>query len=78
MQVIANNVANANTTHTDTGGPFRRQQVVFAPLVADALGSSRAAGSQVAGVTVMGIEADPQRCPRSMIPGIQTLMIPGS
>ena len=30
MDVIANNIANANTTRTSTGGPYRRQEVVFA------------------------------------------------
>jgi flagellar basal-body rod protein FlgC len=30
MDVIANNIANANTTHTPGGGAFKRQLVVFA------------------------------------------------
>lgn len=30
MDVIANNVANAETTRTEEGGPYKRQQVVFA------------------------------------------------
>lgn len=29
-EVIATNMANAETTHTDDGGPFRRKEVVFA------------------------------------------------
>ncbi len=28
-EVIATNMANAETTHTDGGGPFRRKEVVF-------------------------------------------------
>lgn len=28
-EVIAANMANAETTHTDAGGPFRRKEVVF-------------------------------------------------
>lgn len=28
-EVIATNMANADTTHTDTGGPFQRKEVVF-------------------------------------------------
>jgi flagellar basal-body rod protein FlgC len=28
-EVIAANMANAETTHTDEGGPFRRKEVVF-------------------------------------------------
>ncbi len=34
MDVIANNIANVNTTRTPQGGPYRRQQVVFAPQTA--------------------------------------------
>lgn len=30
MDVIANNLANVNTTRTPEGGPFKRQLVVFA------------------------------------------------
>lgn len=30
MDVIANNIANVNTTRTPQGGPFKRQLVVFA------------------------------------------------
>jgi len=29
MDVIANNIANANTTRTPEGGPFRRQMVIM-------------------------------------------------
>ncbi|MDD5067036.1 MAG: flagellar basal body rod protein FlgC [bacterium] len=31
MDVIANNIANVNTTRTTEGGPFKRQKVVFMP-----------------------------------------------
>ena len=41
MDVIANNLANVNTTRTPEGGPFKRQLVVFAqkeePQVADSI-----------------------------------------
>ena len=30
MEVVANNIANASSTRTASGGPFRRQEVVFA------------------------------------------------
>jgi len=33
LDVIANNVANVNTTRTTEGGPFRRSRVVFRPRV---------------------------------------------
>lgn len=31
LDVIANNIANSNTTRTEDGGPYQRQQVVFRP-----------------------------------------------
>ncbi len=33
MQVVANNVANADTTQTPEGGPYRRRQVVFSTVM---------------------------------------------
>lgn len=33
MDVISNNIANAETTRTAEGGAYRRQEVVFAPKV---------------------------------------------
>ena len=44
MQVVANNVANADTTRTPAGGPYRRQQVIFSTVM-DGLN----------GVTVCGV-----------------------
>jgi flagellar basal-body rod protein FlgC len=51
-EVVAANMANAETTRTDTGGPYKRQHVVFAaralePGFADSL--SAAAGSPMSG-----------------------------
>lgn len=31
MDVISNNIANAETTHTEAGGPYQREAVVFTP-----------------------------------------------
>jgi flagellar basal-body rod protein FlgC len=31
MNTISNNLANAQTTHTQDGGPYKRQEVVFQP-----------------------------------------------
>ncbi|MFO8008046.1 MAG: flagellar basal body rod protein FlgC [Candidatus Brocadiia bacterium] len=33
LQVVANNVANAETTQTPEGGPYRRQHVVFSTVL---------------------------------------------
>lgn len=62
MDVIANNIANANTTHTPGGGAFKRQLVVFGQKpggseeTADA-GGDGANGGQ-GGVEVLGIVPD--------------------
>jgi flagellar basal-body rod protein FlgC len=37
MEVIANNVANANTTRSANGGPYRRQDVVFTEVLGAAV-----------------------------------------
>jgi flagellar basal-body rod protein FlgC len=67
MQVIANNIANAHTTRTDEGGPFRRQQVMFAPQVNQLLsGTSQSDG---AGVRVVGMQADMSELPTMYEPG---------
>lgn len=44
MQVVANNVANAETTETPEGGPFRKKHVVFSTVLGG-----------LNGVTVRGI-----------------------
>jgi flagellar basal-body rod protein FlgC len=67
MDVIANNLANVDTTRTPQGGPFRRQLVVFAqkPDPTQAGGSdgfdpfrAQGSGAQTAGVEVLGIVQD--------------------
>jgi flagellar basal-body rod protein FlgC len=35
LDVIADNIANVNTTRTTEGGPFRRSRVIFRPRVSD-------------------------------------------
>ena len=39
-EVIAANMANAQTTHTEAGGPFRRREVVFETRGASGLPAS--------------------------------------
>lgn len=60
MDVIANNIANANTTHTPQGGAFKRQLVIYAeksgdPLTGPADGDQGASGG---GVQTLGIVQD--------------------
>ena len=52
MQVAANNIANANTTRTENGEPFRRQNVIFAAAMDNN-------SNQFAGVQVVGVREDP-------------------
>ncbi len=57
LDVIAENIANANTTSTAEGGPYRRKVVQFFPRM-----SVRAPGDPAAvgtGVRVAGIARDP-------------------
>ena len=63
MDVIANNVANINTTQTADGGPFRRQTVVFAEKgrevpFRDFLGRAARQDTEGGGVTVTEIHED--------------------
>ena len=51
MRVIANNLANANTTHGPGGGPFRRNEVVFRTVLDREMGG-HGAGAGLAGVAV--------------------------
>jgi flagellar basal-body rod protein FlgC len=57
MDVIANNIANVNTTRTAEGGPFKRQLVVFAQKN-EAQGSGADAAASQTGVDVVGVVAD--------------------
>src|SRR5690554_5576357 len=61
LDVIANNLANARTTRTDEGGPYRRQRVVFAERSSRGFSALlRRELSPGQGVRVVGIERDPQ------------------
>ncbi len=76
MDVVANNLANVNTTRTPGGGPFRRQQVAMAPATAT-FGETLAGlsgeddGTETArgGVQVSGIVPDMRPFKRVYQPG---------
>jgi len=38
MNIIASNLANAQSTHTPEGGPYRRKDVVFSEILEDVIG----------------------------------------
>src|SRR5438477_5778321 len=59
MEVVANNIANAFSTRTPEGGPFRRQDVVFAAVLKDQLHGGSRNSAQFGGVQVAGIVDDP-------------------
>ena len=48
LDLIANNIANVNTTRTETGGPYQRKAALFAEALDRAKNS---AGVQVVGVS---------------------------
>jgi len=62
MDVIANNIANANTTHTAQGGAFKRQLVVYAEKSGDVEpvvgGDGDAQPNAGGGVQALGIVQD--------------------
>ncbi len=81
MDVVANNLANVNTTRTPGGGPFRRQQVTFTPAGtsfgetlahlsdADSDGGEDGGGDAAGGVQVSGIVPDMRPFKRVYEPG---------
>jgi flagellar basal-body rod protein FlgC len=76
MDVISNNIANANTTRTAAGGPYHRRYVVFQPresgqqsfasILAGNMGTSGSSGN---GVRAVAIEADNTDGPLTYDPG---------
>ena len=70
MDVISNNIANANTTRTEQGGAYHRRYVIFMPrekeiesfedMLKQAMGYQRTTGE---GVRAVGIVEDDQQGP---------------
>nr|WP_237660479.1 flagellar basal body rod protein FlgC [Tepidanaerobacter sp. GT38] len=63
LDVISNNIANANTTRTNEGGPYQRERVIFQEnnkkQFREFLSNSRYfSNSKPAGVKVVSIEKD--------------------
>lgn len=52
MDVIAENLANARTTRTPEGGPYRRKVVLFEPLLSEIEGEERTLGVKASRVDV--------------------------
>ncbi len=68
MEVVANNIANAYSTRTPNGGPFRRQDVVFATVLKDHMRGARGQ-SNLAGVEAVNVVDDPSEFSRVFNPG---------
>lgn len=66
MDVISNNIANANTTRTAAGGPYRREEVVlqqagsgsFGEALNTAITGNVGSGGSRGGVQVAGVVTD--------------------
>ncbi|HTU19939.1 MAG TPA: flagellar basal body rod protein FlgC [Gemmataceae bacterium] len=72
LEVVANNIANAFSTHSPNGGPYRRQDVLFsAVLKSSERGATgrRGAPPQPGGVQVLGIVDDMSAFHRVYNPG---------
>lgn len=67
MEVAARNIANAQSTRTEDGGPYRRQQVVFSTALDRAMGGS--GGGEYGGVDVVEVVEDQSEMPRVHLPG---------
>lgn len=77
MDVISNNIANANTTRTATGGPYRREMVELAPISGQssfagvynqALSGGATVQANGGGVQVVGILQDQSPFPTQYDP----------
>ncbi|MEM8736634.1 MAG: flagellar basal body rod protein FlgC [Planctomycetota bacterium] len=69
MEITANNIANANTTRTEDGEPYRKQTVVFSSAMQQAGRRGGKTASGMAGVEVVGIEGDQKEFPVVFNPG---------
>ncbi|HNR63179.1 MAG TPA: flagellar basal body rod protein FlgC [Thermotogota bacterium] len=63
LDVIASNIANAETTRSDEGGPYRRKAVIFREVFEEAVGEAhyrdnRLQTDSMQGVEIAAIEAD--------------------
>lgn len=73
LDIIANNLANVETTRTEAGGPYRRQVAVFAARQDNTFGrymdQALAERSPGQGVRVTRIDEDPSPFERRYQPG---------
>jgi len=65
MDIISNNIANANSTRTQDGGPYRREVPVFSAILEKAIGGQ----AEGKGVQVIGVGKDPSPLKMIFDPG---------
>lgn len=71
-ELLAQNIANSETTRTDEGGPYRRQDAVFQPAsVTSPFGSAfqTSMDAPLTGVTVSEVQIDDKEPIRRYMPG---------
>lgn len=76
MDLISNNLANANTTRTAEGGPYRRQTPVFAPMLRSktlwslsGFGGEAGVEDPAGGVRVVSVSTDQRQGKLAFEPG---------
>ncbi len=69
MEVVAHNIANAHSTSTAGGGPYRRQRVSFQSAMDQFSPSGHPGSPQLGGVQVVGITTDDSPLPLVFDPG---------
>jgi len=60
LEVIAQNIANANTTRGADGRPYQRQQVVFQDVLDGQMNTSAPGGIAASRVEIAAIQKDPR------------------
>lgn len=77
MDVIANNIANVNTTRTPQGGAFKRQLVIFqqTPSAAQTQGAGMAGALSSADDSELSNPFDPERSGQTSVEGVQAVGI---
>lgn len=69
MEVVANNIANAFSTRTPEGGPYRRKDVIFSEVLNSQLRDKDSGLPEFLGVQVDGVVDDFSEFPRVYNPG---------
>jgi flagellar basal-body rod protein FlgC len=69
MEVISNNIANANSTRTPEGGPYRRKDVVFESVLKNEQLKAANRAHHLGGVKSLGMVEDQTELPRVHNPG---------